>query len=95
MSNIKQRVAKVEQKRHGGVTLADDGQPVIFVEGQGYQFNGLFYPDLKALDPGKYQVLAGPPVDFALTWDEEIPWPAAIQAMIDRGEFYRPLEARP
>ena len=95
--SVKDRLRRQERRISGGVTLADDGQPVIFVEGQGYQFNGLFYPDLKALDPGKYQVLAGPPIPFEMFWENEqgLTWPAMLQAMIARGELYRQVEARP
>ena len=71
------------------VVLADGGQPVIYVEGQGYQFEGLFYPDLKSLDPGTYQVLEGPPVPFEMFWDEGKTWLEALEAMKDRGEIYK------
>ena len=75
----------------GSVIRAAGGQPVIFVEGQGYQFEGLFYPDLKDLDPGVYQVLEGPPIPFGMFWDndEGLTWAAMIQAMRDRGEIYK------
>ena len=93
MSNIKDRLAKVEKKRHGNVTLADDGAPVIFVEEMGYQYNGLFHERLRDLDRGVYQVWAGPAVDFSLTWDHAVPWLAAIEIMVkERGAVYVPLE---
>lgn len=91
MSNIKQRLAKVEHQRGGGVVLSPSGAPVIHVEGQGYQFNGLFHERLADLDPGVYQVLEGPEVDFALVWDHNTPWPEAIVAMQERGAEYRPI----
>jgi hypothetical protein len=94
--SVKERLKRQERRITGGVVLADDGEPVIFVDGwQGYQYNGLFYPDLKALDPGTYQVVEGPPIPFEMIWDEEKTWPEALEAMQARGEIYRPLEARP
>lgn len=78
------------------VVLADGGQPVIKTA-QGYQHNGLFCESLKALDPGVYQVLEGPPIPFGMVWENEqgLTWPEMVEAMKDRGEIYRPIEARP
>ncbi|TSA06543.1 MAG: hypothetical protein D4R73_11120 [Deltaproteobacteria bacterium] len=93
MSSIKQRLAAVEHKRHGGVVLAPDGEPVIKTA-QGYQYNGLFYESLKDLDPGTYRLIEGPPVPFGMFWEnaQGLTWPAMIQAMINRGEIYKIVE---
>jgi hypothetical protein len=91
---MEKRLRKQEHRRGGGVVIVPDGGlPVVFVEGEGYQFDGLFYFDWKNLSAGQYCLLEGPPVDFSLTWDYEKPWLEALEIMKKKGAIYNPISA--
>ena len=79
---IKDRLAKVEHKRGGGVVIVSppDGEPVIQVAPDNFQFNGLHYPSLKSLDPGRYHIVDGEPVSFDDFWESGKSWAELVEA---------------
>jgi hypothetical protein len=70
----------VEIKRHGGVVISPNAPEPVIMTAKGYQYNGLFYADLKDLDPGTYRLVDGEPVSFDVFWESGKSWAELVEA---------------